>query len=111
MTRERLEEELEAKGSQEDFEELSGQRLRAQKREDALARARMFRIMGTYSYIGIEFGVAVVLGWFAGNWLDDQFGTTPWLRFSMMALGLAAAFRDLFRLVRRTNLDRMDDPR
>jgi F0F1-type ATP synthase assembly protein I len=89
---------------------VSGEAERARSREDAAAKAKMLRITGTYSYIGIEFGVAIALGWFAGGWLDERFGWSPWGRYALMGLGLLAAFRDLFRLVRRTNLDKMDDP-
>ena len=46
----------------------------------------------------------------SGRWIDERYGTAPTWMYIMMGLGLAAAFRDLFRLVRRTKLDQMDDP-
>ncbi len=61
----------------------------------------MFRLTGTFSAIGIEFGVAVLFGYFAGKWLDEFFGTSPWLMLLLMLLGFVAATRDLFRLVRK----------
>jgi ATP synthase protein I len=78
--------------------------------EDARARRKMLKITGSYSYIGIEFGVGLALGYFVGRWIDERYGTAPTWMYIMMGLGLAAAFRDLFRLVRRTKLDQMDDP-
>lgn len=41
---------------------------------------------------GIFGGLA--LGWLLDNWL----GTSPWLLFVMLALGVVAAFRNVFRL-------------
>lgn len=51
--------------------------------------------------IGIEMGVAVAVGWFAGSWLDARLGTSPWLMYLFLALGIAAAFRGLWRTARR----------
>ncbi len=53
------------------------------------------------SYLGIFFGVAVVLGGGAGLYLDGRFGTKPWLLMSGVVLGLAASFKELWRLSRR----------
>jgi F0F1-type ATP synthase assembly protein I len=61
----------------------------------------MWRLTGTFSFIGIEFGVAALLGFFAGAWLDKQFDTAPFLTLLLMFLGFAAATRDLFRLVKK----------
>ena len=69
------------------------------RKADRVARAEMLRATGTYSFIGIEFGVAVLAGYFGGKWLDEWLGTAPWLTFLCMAIGFAAAGRDLYRLV------------
>lgn len=68
---------------------------------NAGARREMWRLTGTFSFIGIEFGVAALLGFFAGSWLDGKLGTAPWLTLTLMLLGFAAATRDLFRLVKK----------
>ncbi|MBM4396708.1 MAG: AtpZ/AtpI family protein [Deltaproteobacteria bacterium] len=51
--------------------------------------------------IGLEMGVAIVVGWLGGAWLDDRLGTEPWLMLSGLGLGIAAAFRGLWRTARR----------
>lgn len=51
--------------------------------------------------VGIEMGVAVSVGYFAGSWLDNRFGTTPWLMYLLLVLGIAAAFRGLWRTARK----------
>lgn len=68
---------------------------------NAKARTEMWRLTGTFSFIGIEFGVAALLGYFAGSWLDEKAGTAPWLTLIFIFLGFGAATRDLFRLVKK----------
>ncbi len=75
------------------------------------ARAEMWRLTGTFSFIGIEFGVAALIGFFAGSWLDEQFDTAPLLTLVLMFLGFAAATRDLFRLVRKHRKQLADEDR
>lgn len=54
-----------------------------------------------YSYIGIFFGVAAFIGYLGGSWLDGRFGTTPWLSIFGLFIGIAASFKELYRLVRQ----------
>ena len=53
------------------------------------------------STIGLELGLSVAVGYFGGRWLDGKLGTEPWLQWFGLALGLAAAGRSLYRVVRR----------
>lgn len=68
---------------------------------DRVEQKRMMKQAGRYSFIGIEFGVSVVIGYFVGSWLDEKFGSSPWLTLLFILFGLASASRDLFRLARR----------
>lgn len=61
----------------------------------------MIQAMGRYSYVGIFFGVAVCLGFFAGRWADGRWHTGPWLQLIGLLIGVAAGFRELYRLSRR----------
>ncbi len=56
-----------------------------------------------FSTIGLEMGLAVVLGLFVGQYLDDYLGTEPWMLLLFLLFGAAAAFRNLFRLLRELN--------
>ncbi len=47
--------------------------------------------------IGLEMGLAVVVGLFAGQWLDGYFGTEPYLMLFLLGCGIAAAFKALWR--------------
>ena len=47
--------------------------------------------------IGLVFPVAIGVGFFLGRWLDRLFHTHPWLTIIGTALGIAAAFVNLFK--------------
>lgn len=50
--------------------------------------------------LGFLFPVAIAIGFFLGRWLDRFFHTWPWLTIIFTALGIAAAFVNLFRSAR-----------
>ena len=62
-----------------------------------------------WSSIGIQFVFSVLLGYWGGKWLDGKFGTTPWLAYTGMLLGVSAAFYDMYRLTQRTVKSLKDD--
>lgn len=53
------------------------------------------------SSVGLELGVAVIVGLLFGMWLDSKLGTTPWLMLLFLVLGLVAGFRNVLRAVAR----------
>ncbi len=59
---------------------------------------RRARIWLDVSIIGIQFPVAIALGFFFGRWLDAQLGTHPWLTAVFSLFGIAAGFVNLFRI-------------
>ena len=59
---------------------------------------RRARIWLDVSIIGIQFPVAIVLGFFFGRWLDRHLGTQPWLTIVFSLFGIAAGFVNLFRI-------------
>jgi ATP synthase protein I len=61
----------------------------------------MIQIVGSYSYVGIFFGVAVCLGLLGGRWLDHRWHTEPWLTLFGVLIGVAAGFRELYRLSKK----------
>jgi len=56
-----------------------------------------------FSSLGIELGLAVMVGLIGGDWLDKQFGTKPWLMVAGLLLGLAAGFRSMLRALKQLN--------
>jgi len=66
------------------------------RRTKQLRRARIWLDV---SIVGIQFPIAIALGFFFGRWLDAQLGTHPWLTAVFSFFGIAAGFVNLFRIV------------
>jgi ATP synthase protein I len=60
-----------------------------------LRRARLWLDV---SVVGIQFPVAIGIGFLAGRWLDAQLNTKPWLTIIFALFGIAAGFVNLFRI-------------
>ena len=63
------------------------------------SRAQMYRQIGPYLGIGIEFVVAILLCLFLGQWLDGKWGTGPVLMLVGAFVGAAVGFYSLIRTV------------
>lgn len=57
---------------------------------------RLFRTLGHLSTIGLTMAVSIGLGALIGHYLDNRFGTEPWLFLVFFGFGIAAAFRNLY---------------
>ena len=44
---------------------------------------------------------SVLVGAFAGNWLDDRFGTGPWLMLLFVVMGSVAGIRQTIQILKR----------
>jgi ATP synthase protein I len=73
--------------------------------EETRIDKKAFQAMSHYSYVGIFFGVAVVLGMLGGRWLDGRFHTDPWLTLAGVLIGVAAGFRELYRVSKQALKD------
>ena len=58
------------------------------------------------SSVGLELGIAVLIGLLGGMWLDGKWGSEPWAMLGGLVIGLIAGFRGVMRAVRRA--DRAD---
>jgi ATP synthase protein I len=56
------------------------------------------------SIVGIQFPVAMGIGYFWGKWMDGLFGTKPWLTIIFSIFGVIAGFVNLFRITLATGL-------
>lgn len=56
------------------------------------------RTLGHASAAGLTFVVAIILGMWAGWWLDQKLGTSPKLLLVGLFLGIAAGFKNLYTL-------------
>jgi F0F1-type ATP synthase assembly protein I len=55
------------------------------------------------SSVGLEMGIAVIIGLFVGRWLDGQAGTAPWLMILFVIFGFAAGFKGVYRAMREAD--------
>jgi len=62
---------------------------------------KLFRTLGYLSTVGLSMALSVGIGAVLGHWLDEKFGTTPWLFFVFLGFGIAAAFRNLHFMYRK----------
>jgi F0F1-type ATP synthase assembly protein I len=53
------------------------------------------------SSVGIELALSVLIGLFAGRWVDSRLGTDPWLMIVGLGLGFAAGLRSLMKMMER----------
>ncbi len=59
----------------------------------------------SYSSLGLEMAISIFVGFGAGWWLDDRYGTDPWLMLLGLAFGITAGFRALWRAGQRMRQD------
>ncbi len=61
------------------------------------------------SSVGIQLVISTFVGLAIGYGLDRLFGTSPWLTFIFLIIGIISGFRDLFRIARK--VDKEDNGR
>jgi ATP synthase protein I len=52
---------------------------------------KMARVASRFVAVGLEMGLALLIGVFGGKYLDEQFGTKPWFFIFGFIIGLGAA--------------------
>lgn len=67
----------------------------------------MWRLAARYSSIGIEMAAGVSIGALGGWWLDERFGTAPYLLIFGLVVGAGAAVKAVVRAVRRTDMNKL----
>ncbi len=55
----------------------------------------------SYSSLGIEMGLCVVIGLLAGHYLDKYFTTYPYLTYIFTFFGIVASFRAVYSAYKR----------
>ena len=58
-------------------------------------------LAGLFS-VGMVLVAGILLGYFAGSWLDGRLSTTPWFMVVGVLLGTAVGFLELFRIVKKS---------
>lgn len=63
-------------------------------------RARLARQVGLLTSIPFVMLAGPVVGYLAGSWLDRRFGTAPVFLIILLIVGLVAAGRETYKLIR-----------
>ena len=69
--------------------------------KDAVHTTRSFFRAASLASVGLEMGVAVFVGFWIGQFLDKELGTTPWLMILFLLFGVAAAFKAIIRTAKQ----------
>jgi ATP synthase protein I len=69
---------------------------------------RLWQLAGRYGAVGLEMGLSVAFGLYAGTWLDRKFGTDPWLTVALGVVGFGAAVKAVYDAVKRYKVDMSD---
>lgn len=62
---------------------------------------RTIKTLGLVSTVGMAMALSIALGAGIGYYLDEFFGTRPWLSLIFLGFGIAAAFRNLYVLYKK----------
>jgi ATP synthase protein I len=56
-----------------------------------------YKAIGSWGTLGLEIVLSIVIGYFGGHWLDERFGTGPWISIGGFFIGCAAAGKSIHR--------------
>jgi len=70
---------------------------------------KMLKESGRFAAVGLEMGLAVIIGILVGRWLDSKFGTEPWLFRVGLFAGLGAAAKAVYDVWARARREMKDD--
>ena len=62
---------------------------------------KSIKTLGYLSTVGLAMALSIAIGALVGYYIDKKFGTGPWFSFIGLALGIAAAFRNLYLLYKK----------
>jgi len=71
-------------------------------------KRQLFRSLGFLSSIGISMVAATCIGLYIGIYLDEWLDSKPWMTITWLGIGIAAGFRNIFILTRRTLREQND---
>ncbi|NUP13987.1 MAG: AtpZ/AtpI family protein [Polyangiaceae bacterium] len=63
-------------------------------------RLEMYKGLGGFGTLGMEIVLSILLGLFAGRWIDGRYGTDPWFTMGGFAFGIALSVHATMRALR-----------
>jgi ATP synthase protein I len=71
---------------------------------------KQLKLAARFASAGLELVISIVVGYFGGGLLDRWLGTSPYIAYVGLALGIAAGFRNLLALARSAQKRAEDSP-
>lgn len=75
-------------------------------KENRYRLTHVYRDVAPYFGLGMQLALAVVVFYLVGNWLDEKYGTTPWLGLLGLFLGTVGGFIKFFKTVSDLSKDK-----
>jgi len=63
---------------------------------------KTIKTLGYLSTVGMAMALSIAIGAFIGYYIDKKFGTGPWFFYVGLVFGIAAAFRNLYTLYKKS---------
>ena len=63
---------------------------------------KLFRELWYYSSLSFSIALAILIGLAIGYWLDNRYGTSPWLTLVFLGLGIIAGFRNIYLAMKKS---------
>jgi len=64
---------------------------------------RYIKELAYFSTIGLSVALAIFIGLALGVYLDERFGTSPWLTIIFLLLGIAAGYRNIGLAIKKSS--------
>lgn len=68
-------------------------------------RLEMYKGLGGFGTLGLEFVISILIGLFGGQWLDRRFDTAPWFMWFGLAFGIAMCVNATLRALKLMRAD------
>ncbi len=75
------------------------------KKANKRSELRQVGLLGT---IPMLLATGPLIGYFIGRWLDDKFGTEPYLLIVLLLLGFGASLKEIIKIIKQANRENED---
>ena len=72
-----------------------------QKSSPPQKKAGRYGSASLYMAVPTLLAASILVGFFLGRWADKEFGTEPYLMIAGLVLGMGAAGREMYRLIKK----------
>ena len=81
------------------MDEKNNKQHKKDEKNEKKEMSETIKIGGEMLTISTSLAAGVIVGFFAGNFLDNKLNTFPWFTIIMLLLGIIAGFRTVFKMM------------